>query len=129
MQRIRERKARQIELEKEKQSNKYKSDIFISNKTNEEAQNKFIKELGLTADELSMQHMNKDNTQLFEHRKYIWDNKTRKYKKLKVSMSGKIIREDGQHRIINEQIKNRFSNWRKSTNLNFQKEGDTEIRS
>jgi hypothetical protein len=57
----REKKARQIELKKEKASEKYKSALFISSKSNQEAQNKFIKDLGLTADELSMQHMNKDN--------------------------------------------------------------------
>lgn len=125
----RERKAREIEIEKDKQSEKYKSALFISNKSNEEAQNKFIKELGLTADELSMQHMNKDNTQLFEHRKYIWDKKSKKYKKLKVSMSGKVIKDDGNQKVINDQIKNRFANWRKSTNLTFQKEGDDEISS
>jgi hypothetical protein len=62
MARRRARKEAHLETQKEKQSEKYKSDLFISNKINEEAQNKFIKDIGLTADELSMQHMNKDTT-------------------------------------------------------------------
>ena len=45
---------------KEKNGQKYKSSLFIETKINEEAQSEFIKDLGLTADELSMQQMNKD---------------------------------------------------------------------
>ena len=83
----------------------------------------------MTQDELSMQQMNKDTMQLFEHRKFVWDNKAKKYKKLKVNMQGKVIKEDADKLVINDQIKNRFANWTKSTKMFFQKEGDQEIES
>lgn len=124
----RELQSQQIQQLKEEQSQKYKSNLFISTKTDEEAMNKFVKDLGFTADELSMQHMNKDATQLFEHRKYIWDQKEKKYKKLKVSMDGKVIEENGKHRQISDQIKGRFANWTKSTSMGFQKEGEDELK-
>lgn len=66
-----------------------------------------------------MQQMNKDTMQLFEHRKFVWDNKAKKYKKLKVNMQGKVIKEDADKLVINDQIKNRFANWTKSTKMFF----------
>ena len=44
-------------------------------------------------------------------------------------MQGKVMKEDQDKMVINDQIKNRFSNWTKSTKMFFQKEGDQEMES
>jgi ATP-dependent RNA helicase DDX54/DBP10 len=116
----------QIEEAQDSMSQKYKSKLFISNYANEELQQKFFKKEGMTLDDLESQVMEKDNEQLFEHRKYIWDKQKRKMKKLRVNMQGKVIKDDDKNKIIGDGLKVRFKRWKKFTGVGIQKEGEQE---
>ena len=126
----REEQRREIDLKNQSLKDKYKSKLFISHRPNEELRQKFFKQEGMTLEDLETQVMEKDGQQLFEHRKLIWDKHKRQFKKLKVNMKGKVIRDgDDKTKIKNDSLKRRFERWKKESNLGIQKEGETEMTS
>lgn len=122
----REENQKNLDIANEAMKDKYKSSLFISNQPNEELRQEFFKKENMTLDDLEAQVMDKDNQQLFERRKYIWDPRKREYKKLKVNYQGKVIREDGVNKIKGDRLKERFKRWKKFTNIGIQKQGEEE---
>lgn len=125
----REENQRLLDIANDSLKDQYKSKLFISNHPNEKLREEFFKKENMTLDERETQLMEQTTEELYEYRKYIWDPKQRKYKKLKVNQQGRVVKEDGSNKVKGDRLKERFKRWKKSNNMGIQKQGENEAES
>ena len=108
-----------------KNRNKFKSNIFIKQEQDEENFKKMLKEDRIDDGDLEAVRLNNVSDQLFEQRKFMWDQKSKKYKKLKVDMNGNVVSEK-QKVTVGEGAAQKFKRWKSKNLLGIQKEGEEE---
>ncbi len=75
--------------------------------------------------------MDQATEHLYEHRKFVWDEDKKTFKKKKFNAEGEMVNED--HKQISkdkmrvEKMQDRYKQWKKHSIMNFQKVGDKEV--
>jgi len=131
LQRQKERDLQLIEAEKKQQeiADRYKSPLFISNQENPEKMQAFYSEEKITREALDTFTMEPQTEQLFEHRKFIWDQGRRTYKKLKVDGKGHVVRENlKRDKSELGSVEERYKRWKKTNFMGIQREGEAETK-
>lgn len=121
----RELKIKEASMASKKNKDKFKSKLFIKENKNEELFNKMLEEERIKKDDLDMVRLNNVSEQLFEQRKYMWDEKAKKYIKKKVDMKGKVISER-EKVTVGEGVGQKFKRWKQRSQIGFQREGEEE---
>lgn len=126
-----EREIIRVELEEkaEKQMQKYKSSLYISNTEDKDKKEAFFNKEKITNDDLNTFTMENNVEQLYEQRKYMWDHSRKTYKKLKVDMKGNVLREKVKKDLTGPSVTERYQKWKKQNLIGIQREGEAELKS
>jgi ATP-dependent RNA helicase DDX54/DBP10 len=122
----------EVELDdaQKKLNDKYKSSSFFVSTGASGQPNELFQEIQPDLDIKNLV-MEQNTEHLYEHRKLVWDNAKKLFKRKKIGQDGQVVSED--HKLIMkdkkriEQMQDRYKNWKKNASMNFQKVGDREV--